>query len=81
MSLVNLGNASSTISEDDEALVYLERAPAIDEATVGPDHPDVARSLMSLGTIRAIRRRVRRGCRLRRPRARDPAPCAWLRTR
>eukprot|EP00971_Amphidinium_carterae_P009387 185501-Amphidinium_carterae.1 len=44
-----LGNAYGAIGDASKTREYLERALQIKEAHSGPDHPEVARTLVNLG--------------------------------
>ncbi len=49
-----LGNLGSVLQEQgklDDARAFLDRAVAMFEATLGPDHPEIATLLIDLGTI------------------------------
>jgi len=49
--MANLGNALHALDREEEALKIHLEALAIREATLGPEHPDVAVSLNNLGVI------------------------------
>ncbi len=55
------GDAESGLDDDKEADRLIRKALAIDEATLGPDHPDVARDLELLGTNDVFAGRLKEG--------------------
>jgi tetratricopeptide (TPR) repeat protein len=56
-----LGDAQSGLDKDAEADRLIRKALALDEATLGPNHPDVARDLELLGTNDVFGGRLKEG--------------------
>jgi hypothetical protein len=55
MCLNSLGNAMFAVGEYADAEATFERAAAIWERALGPDHPDVATALGNLAMVRRAR--------------------------
>lgn len=56
-----MGDAKSGLDDDKEADRLIRKALAMDEATLGPNHPDVARDLELLGTNDVFAGRLKEG--------------------